>query len=268
MDKQKLYTIGYTLFRNREGIDLERMFETLKKYNVSYLVDVRSVPFSNQYPQCNANNLKVAGEHYGVPYLHVPELGAKASPQQEVFSKASDIFYEDIFPIAASKRPEKNELRSTDEIVDFQKFRNDDFFLQGIKRIENAYDRNYTLALMCSEKEPINCHRYFLVSRKVEQMFGKWIEVEHIAQNDNGELTTISNNAIDKELSDNIFKKEEIKKLNVLETDLFSNEAKINNYFGDTIQDKISDFCDRYWNLMHGWKKFNNNNYNKNEDYD
>ena len=66
MDKQKLYTIGYTLFRNREGIDLERMFETLKKYNVSYLVDVRSVPFSNQYPQCNANNLKVAGEHYEI----------------------------------------------------------------------------------------------------------------------------------------------------------------------------------------------------------
>ena len=68
--------------------------------------------------------------------------------------------------------------------------------------------------------------------------------------------------------ADNIFKREEIKKLNVLETDLFSNEAKINNYFGDNIQDKIKDFCDRYWNLMHGWKKSNNNNYNKNEDYD
>lgn len=268
MDKQKLYTIGYTLFRNREGIDLERMFETLKKYNVSYLVDVRSVPFSNQYQQCNSNNLKVAGKHYGVPYLHIPELGAKASPQQEVFSKASDVFFDDIFPIAASKRPEKNELHPTDEIVDFQKFRNDEFFLQGIKRIENAYDRNYTLALMCSEKEPINCHRYFLVSRKIEQMFGEWIEVEHIVQNDNIEITTISNNALDKELSDNIFKREEIRKLKIHDIDMFSNEAKINNYFGDTIQDKIKDFCDRYWNLMHGWKKSNNKNYNKNEDYD
>ena len=23
--------------------------------------------------------------------------------------------------------------------------------------------------------------------------------------------------------------------------------------------DKIADFCDRYWNLMHGWRKINNN---------
>ena len=43
--------------------------------------------------------------------------------------------------------------------------------------------------------------------------------------------------------------------------------AKIDNYYGDTIADKIDDFCDRYWNLMHGWKKdiSISNNY---QDYD
>ena len=42
--------------------------------------------------------------------------------------------------------------------------------------------------------------------------------------------------------------------------------AKIDNYFGKTRQEKIEDFCDRYWNLLHGWKKYNNSL--NNEEYD
>lgn len=268
MEKRKLYTFGYTLFIGNNGIDLERMFATLKEYGIAYLVDVRSVPYSKQYPHCNATNLKVVGTKYSVPYIHIPELGAKASPQQDVFSKATDIFLDDIFPIAASKRPEKIELRGDEEIVDFNKFRNDNYFLQGVKRIENAYDKKFTLALMCSEKDPINCHRYFLASRKIEQKYGDWIEIEHLIKSENEAITTITNKELDKLLSEVIFKKEEVKKLNLLEKDLFSGEARIDNYYGKNTQDKIDDFCDRYWNLMHGWKKVNNNNYNKFEEYD
>ena len=266
MQKQKIYTIGYTLFGTYNGVNLEQMFATLRNFCVSYLVDVRSVPFSKQYPQCNSSSLKLAGEQFAIPYIHMPELGAKASIQQDVFSKASDIFFDDIFPIAASKRPEKIELHADEKIVDFSKFRNDEYFLQGIKRIESAYDKNYTLALMCSEKDPINCHRYFLVSKKIEQLFGDWIEIEHIVTNNNT-IATVSNTELNKQLSDFILKKEEVKKLNLLEKDLFSSEARIDNYFGENTQEKINDFCDRYWNLMHGWK-MNNNTLNKSEDYD
>src|SRR5688572_23835207 len=128
MDKRKLYTLGYTLFQNGAVIDIERMFKILKEFNVSHLVDVRSKPYSKQYPQCNADNLKVAGKHFSISYIHMPELGAKASPIQDVFSKASDIFFEDIFPITKSNRPERTELYSDEEIVDFEKFRKDEYF--------------------------------------------------------------------------------------------------------------------------------------------
>lgn len=266
MEKKKIYTIGYTLFSGGNGIDLERMFSVLRNYGVTYLADVRSIPFSKQFPQCSANSLKAAGARLSVPYIHIPELGAKVSPEQDVFSKASDIFFDDIFPIAASNRPEKTKLNIDEEIVDFQKFRHDEFFLQGIKRIEKAYDKDFTLALMCSEKEPINCHRYFLVSRKIEQCFGEWLEVEHIVKNKNGEISTITNSQLNEELSRLIFAKEEVKKLNLMQGDLTNPQPKIENYFGDTIKEKQNDFCDRYWNLIHGWKKITNtqNNY----DYD
>lgn len=261
MEKSKIYTFGYTLFSTYNGINLEEMFEALRSYGISHLVDVRSVPYSKQYPQCNSNNLSTVGKKYLMPYVHIPELGAKATPQQEVYSIASEIFFEDIFPIAASNRPEKNELQMSDEIVDFGKFRNDDYFLQGTRRIENAYDKGFVIALMCSEKDPVNCHRYFLVSHKIEQLFGNWISVEHIIRDKSGKIQTISNKDLNKELINTIFRREEVKKLDIFTKDLFGGGmAKIENYFGETLDDKIADFCDRYWNLMHGWRKANNDN--------
>ena len=263
MSKLKLYTLGYTLFQNGNMIDIEKMLNTLKDFKVSHLVDVRSVPYSKQFPQCNADNLKLASKHFSISYGHMPELGAKASPMQDVFSKASDIFFEDIFPISKSNRPEKTELFDYEEIVDFQKFRNDEYFSEGIKRIEKAYENEYTVALMCSEKRPVDCHRFFFVSQKIEEKFGDWIEVLHIKKNKNGEIETVSNENINTELSEVIFNKTEIKKLNVLNSSFFES-AKIENYFGNTLQDKKNDFCDRYWNLLHGWKlNKNNNNFNE-----
>jgi uncharacterized protein (DUF488 family) len=266
MEKSKLYTLGYTLFQNGPMIDIEKMFMTLKELNVTHLVDVRSVPYSKQYPQCNADNLKAAGKHFSILYGHMPELGAKASPTKDVFSKASDIFFEDIFPITKSKRPEKSELYDFEEIVDFQKFRKDEYFSEGIKRIKSAYENNFTLALMCSEKRPIDCHRFFFVSKKIEEKFGDWIEVLHIIKNENGAIDTLSNESISKELSETVLNNSEIKKLNVLNSSIFE-PAKIDNYFGDKLEDKVIDFCDRYWNLMHGWKK-KINNQNNQQEYD
>jgi len=267
MERRKLYTLGYTLFQNGDIIDIEKMFKTLKEFNVTHLIDVRSMPYSKQYPQCNSDNLKVASKHFSISYVHMPELGAKASPTQDVFSKATDIFFENIFPISKSNRPEDTELYANEEIVDFQKFRKDEYFSDGIKRIETAYDNNYTVALMCSEKRPIDCHRYFLVSKKIEQKFGDWLDVEHIIKNKNGNIETVSNDNLNKQLSEIVLNKSEIKKIDILNSSIFE-PAKIDNYFGKTQQEKINDFCDRYWNLIHGWKKEKNTNNQKFEEYD
>ncbi len=263
-EKKVIYTVGYTLFQTSRGLDVDMMFNALLQFGIEYLIDVRSIPYSKQYPQCNAKSLRIMGKRYGLPYVHMPELGAKVSPFQDVFSKASDIFFDDIFPIPKSNRPEKTELQAYEEIVDFKKFRNEDYFTSGLKRVETAYDQGHTLALMCSEKNPIDCHRFFLVSKKLEEKFGDWLTVKHIIHNKAGQISIVKNSELDRELSELIFKKSEVKKLDLLAPSFYG-PAKIDNYCGDSHQDKINDFCDRYWNLMHGWKKTGNTNSNSQE---
>lgn len=259
MNKKYIYTIGYTLFQQGSTIDIKKMFETLKIYDIRFLIDVRSIPFSKQFPQCNADNMKIAGKSLGIPYMNMPEIGAKANSGQDVFSKASDIFFEQgVFPIAKSNRPERTELLGTDEIVDFNKFRHDEYFTSGLKRIEDAYGKGFTLCLMCSEKKPIDCHRYFLISKALEQRFGEWLEVRHIIERSDGSISYISNSDLDKQLETLVCEKKHV------QNPMFKDDI-LDNYFGRTEQEKRNDFCDRYWNLMHGWKRFNYNN-NKNND--
>ena len=145
--------------------------------------------------------------------------------------------------------------------MDFHKFRNNEYFLEGLKRIEKAYDKNYTLALMCSERRPIDCHRYFLISNALEERFGEWLEIMHIISIQNNEIETISNGKLNDEL-----RKEVSKKIEIIETESLFDDP-INNYFGETRKDKINDLCNRYWNLLHGWKRENNID-NKFEEYD
>lgn len=259
MNKKCLYTIGYTLFQKGDTIDVENLFNALKKYNVDFLIDVRSVPFSKQYPKCNADKMKIEGKRLGIPYMNMPEIGAKANSQQDVFSKASEIFFEqEVFPIAKSYRPEKTELLDSDEIVDFRKFRHDEWFVSGLKRIQDAYDKNFTVCLMCSEKNPIDCHRYFLISKALEERFCNWLEIRHIIKKSDGEIGHILNNDLDRQIEEFVCKKKH------LLSPMFKDEI-LDNYCGETEQEKLNDFCDRYWNLLHGWKKIN---YNSNEIYD
>lgn len=256
MNKKHIYTVGYTLFQQGDAINVQNLFDTLKRYDINFLVDVRSVPFSKQYPQCNADKLKSVGKQFGISYVNMPEIGAKADGRQDVFSKASDIFFEkEVFPIAKTYRPEKTELLCDEEIVDFYKFRNDERFIGGLKRIENAYDKNFTLCLMCSEKQPMDCHRYFLISKALEQRFGAWLDVRHIVENMDGGIGYVSNADLDMQLESYVCVKKHVL------SPMFKDDI-LANYFGETEHDKLKDFCDRYWNLLHGWKKSNYNNAN------
>jgi uncharacterized protein (DUF488 family) len=139
-----VYTIGHSNHMTDEFIDL------LKKFEINCLCDIRSVPYSKYAGQFNRENIKTELKRYNIKYLYFgEEFGAR--------------------------RTEEELLK--DGAVDFEKVAGDAKFLSGIERIKKGIEMGYIIAIMCAEKNPVDCHRSILVSRNLEK-YG--ISVKHI----------------------------------------------------------------------------------------
>ena len=49
--------------------------------------------------------------------------------------------------------------------LDFEMFARSEVFLSGFEKIKKSMQKGFVIALMCSEKDPIKCHRTILVAR-------------------------------------------------------------------------------------------------------
>ncbi len=141
--KSTLYTIGHS---NHE---ITAFIALLRQHNVTALGDVRSHPYSRYVSQYSREPLKIALATAGIAYVFLgKELGARSN--NPACYKQGRVQYERL-----AKEP---------------------IFLKGMDRIIQGLGR-YRIALMCAEKDPIECHRALLVARKLFEM---GIEVKHI----------------------------------------------------------------------------------------
>ncbi|MDI1285357.1 MAG: DUF488 domain-containing protein [Reyranella sp.] len=121
---------------------IERFVDLLKAAGVEVLVDVRSTPWSRRFPQFGKDRLATALAGAGIDYRHEgAALGGK--PQ-------SGGSYDDL-----AACPD---------------------FTQALDRLA-AGAAGATLCLMCAEKEPLDCHRTVLVSRRLAE---RGVAVEHL----------------------------------------------------------------------------------------
>lgn len=172
MEKNPLYTIGH-------GVRLaEDFLELLKKYNIDYLSDVRSVPYSRFNPQYRQPALKSFLEANGITYIFMGNtLGGR--------------------PKDASCYDEKGK-------IDYSIVSTKPFFLEGIGRLKDAYAQDISLAIMCSESKPIECHRTHLISNALQR---ENIEIMHIDEKGNLQKHEVVLNKLQtgqKDLFDNI----------------------------------------------------------------
>ena len=121
---------------------IERFVELLKKAGVTLLVDVRSMPYSRRFPQFGREKLARSLAESGIDYRWEGEaLGGMAKGVKSYGEAAA--------------RPE---------------------FQSALDRvIETSAEK--TLCLMCAEKEPLDCHRTVLVSRRLAE---RGAEIEHL----------------------------------------------------------------------------------------
>jgi len=148
MSKNPLYTIGHG---NRKQDDFLAL---LQEYNIQYLVDVRSQPFSKFNPQFNRNDLKFFLERNGVRYVFMGDT--------------------------IGGRPIDNSCYDHDGKVDYEVVKTKSFFLQGIERLKIAYNKDINVVIMCSESKPCECHRSKLIGRVLN---AENIILRHIDEN-------------------------------------------------------------------------------------
>jgi uncharacterized protein (DUF488 family) len=127
---QKLYTIGHS------AMPLYTFLAALKKWRVKLLVDVRSHPSSRRFPHFTQANIEKALRMSGVEYLFLgTQLGG---------------------------RPDDPQAYGPDGVVDYAACRESRAFQAGLKRVQHEL-AGADLALMCSEEEPLECHRFLMI---------------------------------------------------------------------------------------------------------
>ena len=161
------FTIGHS------NHSIENFLKLLNKWKIEYLIDIRSVPYSKYAKQFNKEELKEQLLKNGFQYRY---LGNKIGGGIIRFHGSSQNI------------PKLKEYRRSKEFED------------GIKILYTFILKKKKIALMCSEKDPFTCHRFFLVSYCLHE---KDIKVNHILYN--GE--TIDNKTLENKLRDSISQK-------------------------------------------------------------
>jgi uncharacterized protein (DUF488 family) len=145
MNKPVIYTIGHSTHT------IDYFLELLEKFSIQCLIDVRSVAASAYNPQFNKEPFSNFLKAKGVLYSHfAKEFGAR------------------------HKDPE---LLDEEGKVDFEKVQRTEDFRNGVERLRQGKSKGYNIALMCSEAEPFDCHRFAMVSVALER---EGFEVLHI----------------------------------------------------------------------------------------
>lgn len=147
--RHPVFTIGHSTHT------LDKFIDLLRSHGIAAVADVRSIPYSRIAPQFNQGPLEQALRRHGIRYVFLgQELGG---------------------------RPDDPSCYDNGQ-VQFDRVARTDLFTRGIERVlRDAND--YHVVLMCTEKEPLNCHRTLLVARALHE---RGVEVRHIL--DDGRL--------------------------------------------------------------------------------
>ena len=146
-----IYTIGHSI----HSIDV--FVGMLKSAGITAIADVRSAPYSRYQPQFNRQILEKSLLEANIQYVFLgDELGGR-SPNESDFENGR---------------------------VVYARLRQRPVFDVGLDRVILG-SQKYTLALMCTEKEPLDCHRTLLVAQALAE---QGLQISHIHSDSTVEL--------------------------------------------------------------------------------
>lgn len=146
----KIYTIGHSTHPLPAFIDI------LKSFEITFLVDVRTIPRSRTNPQFNKDSISVPLKEAGIDYRHIAELGGLRSRQKTV-TESPNTFWEN---------------KSFRNYADYAMTEN---FRKGLEELKEIAAKN-CCAIMCAEAVWWRCHRRIIA----DYLLAEGYQVFHI----------------------------------------------------------------------------------------
>lgn len=142
---ESLYTVGHSQH------EISKFISLLKQHKINYLIDVRSTPYSRYSEQYNRENIRKFLSEQNIKYVFMGEyFGARMAEKT---------------------------LYTAEGYLDFEKVIKTERFIKGRENIMKGIHDGNRVALMCTEKNPIECHRTIMVSRA---FYKNDIDIKHI----------------------------------------------------------------------------------------
>ncbi len=137
------FTVGHS------NHTMERFEKLLRRHRVTAVADVRSAPWSRRQPHFNREELAPSLAEVGIAYVFLGrELGGRSDDPSDY---------------------ENGRVR-------YDRLRAKPAFQAGLERVVRGV-ASQRIALLCSEKEPLDCHRTLLVA---DALASRGVAVEHI----------------------------------------------------------------------------------------
>lgn len=139
----EVFSIGHSTLPYEDFLNL------LRHASITAVADVRSSPFSRFCPHFNKDVLREELRHDGISYVYLgQELGGRP--------KRDDFF--------------------VNGIADYEKMATAPDFEIGLRRVIDGAAK-HRIAMMCSESDPLECHRCLLVGRALSE---RGVTIHHI----------------------------------------------------------------------------------------
>jgi uncharacterized protein (DUF488 family) len=130
-----VFTIGHSTH------SYEHFLSLLRACGITAVADVRTAPFSRHFPHFSEATLRSELKMDGISYVFLgKELGGRPSGRD---------FY-------------------CGGVADYEKMEKTEAFGSGLRRVIEGAKR-FRVALMCSEHDPLDCHRCLLVGRALSR---------------------------------------------------------------------------------------------------
>jgi uncharacterized protein (DUF488 family) len=145
MKETTIYSIGHG---NKK---IEDFIAELKSFEIEYLLDIRSKPYSKWNPQFNRGAIELELKNNGITYVFAGDTLGGLPEDKSCYDYNGKVVYDLI--------------------------KGKEFFKKGLDRLTIANQKRIHLAIMCSESKPEECHRSKLIG---QELLNKNISLHHI----------------------------------------------------------------------------------------